>query len=332
MPSNRGFVSCLSIFMMFFILITSGCKQHYSLKSTWLDKEVTIDGVDKEWNDTRRYYDEKSKTRIGIYNDNENLYIRLVVMDSGIQMSIQRRGLTMWLCKTGKSETVWGLRYPFGAQGLEEDAEFGGFNKPEGPREIRKNDSEQQNQQIHEAMKDRWEQGGPVESADAQGPPGIPPFGDFEHNDLDMPSHDVYLILDPEKEREETLLSDEIGDLGVFCKFTQKRGAGMVYEIKIPLVQSEKTPYAAQLSPKQIVSIGFITEKISGGGKHKKDGKVGGPGGGGPGGGGMGGGGRGGGGMGGRPGMGKGPMGGSRAEAIEFWANIELSSNPVLKK
>ncbi len=300
MQLNRVPVSYLSILMMLFLLITSGCKQQYSLKSTWLDKEVTIDGIDKEWDDTRRYYDEKSNTRIGIYNDNENLYIRLVAMDPGVQMSIQRRGLTMWLCKTGKSESAWGLRYPSRIQSPEKVSEHGEFDKA----------------------------GEPGEPNNRPRPPEKTPFGDNDRNDLNQPNHDVYLILDPEKEQEEILLSDEIDNFGIFCKFTQRKGVGTVYEIKIPLNQSEKTPYAARLSPKQIVSIGFITEKISGGGNRKKGGKGGGPGGGGRGGG-MGGGGRVGGGMGGRPDMGSGPMGGSQAEAIEIWANIELSSNPV---
>ena len=123
------FYQILLIPIMFFLLITSGCKQQYSLESMWLDKEVTIDGIDKEWDDTRRYYDEKSNTRIGIYNDNEYLYMRLVAMDPGIQMSIQRRGLTMWLCNAGKGETVWGLRYPFRAQGLERGSEIMFFLK-----------------------------------------------------------------------------------------------------------------------------------------------------------------------------------------------------------
>lgn len=104
---------------------------------------------------------------------------------------------------------------------------------------------------------------------------------------------------------------DEMGDFGIFCEFSRRRGTGMIYEIEIPLNQSEKKPYPARLSPKDIVSIGFITEKMAGERRRDKGekGRRGRDGGGPPGGGGMGsglpGGGMGGGGWGGGP-----PMGG----------------------
>lgn len=277
-------------------MIAGGCKQQYSLKSTWLDKEITIDGSDKDWNENRRYYDEKSNTRISIYNDNDSLYICLNSMGPGIQMSIQRRGLSMWLCKTGKSEKVWGLRYPYMAQDLEGEAGFDGFGEPGGPKERGENHNEQQKQQ------------------------------------------NIFLILNSEEELGKTYSSDEIENFNIFCGFSQKKGAGLVYEIKIPLIQSEKTPYAARLSPKMTASIGFISEKVPGEKSRKKDGMGhGGPGrvgvdGGDPGHGGMGVGGPGRSGMGGRPDMNRGFMSGPRVESIEVWVNIELSPNPFLKK
>jgi hypothetical protein len=81
-----------------------------------------MDGSDKDWADSSRHYDEKTNSKTAIYNDNDSLYIYLVPMNPDIQMSIQRHSLTLWLCKTGKREKVWGLRYPFLPQGI---ARFG---------------------------------------------------------------------------------------------------------------------------------------------------------------------------------------------------------------
>ena len=332
MRCNRIQVCCVSLFLMS-LLTAFGCKRPYSLESTWLDKEIVIDGSDRDWKGSRRYYDEKSNTRISIYNDSDSLYLCLDVMDPGIQMSIRRHGLTLWLCEPGKSKEVWGLRYPFAAAGMEDESAPGG------------NDNADRRGRLHEAG---GAEGGPSGAAippEGQGPPGNPPAGDLGRIASFGPVSETFLIFDSEKEPGPTLSSDEIGEFGVFCQFAMKRGAGMIYEIRLPLDRSDKTPYAARLSSRRIASIGFVTGKVSrergdgkggmGGGPSGGAGSGGGrPGYGGPAFSGSGGGGPGGGGPGGGGppdgGMGRGAMGGGRrVEAMKLWANIVLAQNPA---
>jgi hypothetical protein len=296
-------------------LLLNGCKKPVDLQSKWIDGEIVIDADDHDWKDYPFYYDEKTRSCIGLYNDNENLYICFQTMDEDVQRQITRQGLLVWFNQTGDKEKQLGISYPLGRQ-------------PGGP-------------------------GGPMdESSGMPGPPperssdvsGYPP--NMESGDKKRPPKRTFGQGLESMEMLEILLSEDVtgfsydpqraAKIGIHARCKIDERGRFVYELKMPLMKTEKTPFAIATSAVKNIGIGFMTvevKKRSGGGM----GRGGGPGGGGPGGGmpggGMPGGGMPGGGMpgGGMPGGGMdgGPGGGigSGGGDLEIWTNVTLASS-----
>ena len=100
----------------------SGCKKPVNLQSEWLDTQINIDGNDIDWKEYPFFYDEQTRTDIGLYNDDKNLYLCFLNMDKDIQNQILRKGLYIWFNKTGGKEKELALCFPEG----------GGFGSPGG--------------------------------------------------------------------------------------------------------------------------------------------------------------------------------------------------------
>ncbi|MDQ2793084.1 MAG: hypothetical protein M3Y12_03630 [Bacteroidota bacterium] len=73
----------------------------------------TTDGQPDDWADSLRY-DPTSKLQYQVLNDSRTVYVRLKVADQGTQARVLRRGLTIWLDTTGRSQHQFGVRYPLG--------------------------------------------------------------------------------------------------------------------------------------------------------------------------------------------------------------------------
>lgn len=58
------------------------------------------------------YYDSEAKMLYGISNDQENIYVKLKVVDQLTQIKIIRRGLTFWMDTIGKSKEQMTIRCP----------------------------------------------------------------------------------------------------------------------------------------------------------------------------------------------------------------------------
>jgi hypothetical protein len=264
MRSNLKFYGCLMFFLMVSFSLFSGCNEPAPLQSKWADKDIVIDANDDEWKDINQYNDEKTKTTIGVLNDESNVYMCLTTSDLEILNSFIKSGFIIWLNGTGAKDKQLGIRFP-----VVEQAGSGGKGAPGGP----------------------GANGGP-------GGPGGP--GEQGGSSVDVSQ---LKILTSEKDKGTLFKVDELAKKGVSARIAM-RDAKLVYELKMPLNKTEVTPYAVEPSAAHNIGAGFMiysTAKksasgISGfGGGIDMSGSSSGGGGGGPGGGGGGPGGGGGG-------------------------------------
>jgi|GEM_PF-3684132 hypothetical protein len=91
-------------------LLLYGC-ENVELTSNWLDKEITVDGNDADWKNSMTFL-ENTRAAIGIYNDDEYLYVSICPWDTRRQNQIISKGLIVWIDPTGNYEKVFGVCYP----------------------------------------------------------------------------------------------------------------------------------------------------------------------------------------------------------------------------
>ncbi len=73
-----------------FVVIMAGCNDT-ELQSTWRDREIVIDGSDAEWQGNS-YLFQKTKTTLGMCNDEHYMYLCLVVSDRQTERQMTGRG------------------------------------------------------------------------------------------------------------------------------------------------------------------------------------------------------------------------------------------------
>lgn len=330
-----GFLGCI---MVLGLLLAGGCKRTVAVNSRWASEKIVVDGQDSEWRAGGLYYIEEANTKIGIRNDAHSMFFCLIFKDEAIQQQILQRGFTLWVCRDKKKDKLWGLRYPVGGEGsgnMGGPEGLGGRGAPNGPGEAPPAGGDGGRGQGDASTAPPGGSGG--------GPEGKEPGS---QSDRFFTFSNDFELLSSEDDSGETIRSEDLAAFGIEGKYSQQRESGLVYEVKIPLNKTEKTPYALVPSKKGGYLIGFLSEKAdsqSMGGGMSGGGTDGGMGGGGMGGGmggmnfsDMGGGGMGGGDMGGGRGgdmgggdMGRGGTNGSTgASSIELWAKIKLATGP----
>jgi hypothetical protein len=279
-------------FLLFFILLSlfSRCT-NLEMDSLWLNRVITIDGSDVEWENAKAYV-EKANVSIGAFNDGEFLYLCLLSMDRRIEGQIMRRGLTVWFDPKGGKDKSFGIHFPLGfhGRGMKSDVtDWKDLPPGEGT------------------------ESGTTDREDSKS--GLDPFVlMFQESQSEME------ILDPGKK--DRLRMAVNGAQGVDVKTGLANGR-LVYELKVPLVKKEGFPYAVGIGAKKTVSVGFETPESSArvGPERMR----------GPYGGGMrpeaeGGMGFGGGGMGGHGMRRGGGKGFSATEPLQFWVKVHLAS------
>ena len=110
---------CVSLpFLAGIIMLTVptlvGCGS-VEVSSTWRDREVSIDGVDAEWQRAVMYVQDKN-VAIGLLNDEEYLYICLSTVDSWRIRQMMGSGLTLWFDPDGGKDKTFGINFPLGMQ------------------------------------------------------------------------------------------------------------------------------------------------------------------------------------------------------------------------
>ena len=276
------------------VLLLCGCNSP-ELHSKWRDREITIDGTDSEWEDCRLYYDEETRTALGVYNDDRHIYIALATGDRMLQRKIFGLGMHTWFNLVGNKDRDLGILFPTGLMGkyIPGEREFG--------RRTGKGGSFGSGREPSGGAADQW----------------VP---------LEMESPDLEIHI-PEKGYENNILLEEAGAYG-FEAQVRHQGDRLVYELKLPLIENGFMPDLVVGAGTGRIGIGFMTKAFdrtamkgtagergpTGRQRGGRGGGMGGPGGG------MGGlgGGKGG------PGKGVRDMG----QAYELWIKVALAERP----
>jgi hypothetical protein len=91
------------------------------LDSHWLDRNITIDGDDSDWQDLK-WYVKDWPVDIGIANDADFLYVNLSTADRSLQRQAIMRGFELWVDPGGGKGRVLGVRYPLGMAGRDRES------------------------------------------------------------------------------------------------------------------------------------------------------------------------------------------------------------------
>ncbi len=103
----------------FVILCGEACRSH-SFQSRWCDRQINIDGDDRDWWGALRYL-EKWDISVGILNDEEHVYACLVSANREFRSRILRGGLIVWFDPRGGRGKDFGIRYPIGTSPESDD-------------------------------------------------------------------------------------------------------------------------------------------------------------------------------------------------------------------
>ncbi|ACF13141.1 hypothetical protein Ctha_0672 [Chloroherpeton thalassium ATCC 35110] len=280
------------------VAIGSGCSGTELIQSSRTADSVAIDGNDAEWRTHMKYFEDE-KIAVGVKHDDENLYVCIGTQDKSTSQQLTRTGLTVWFDAEGGSNEAFGVHFPVGQQG--------GMMPPQGQMPDRS--TEKQSSSTSSMDK-------PLERK----------FAKQQQDELEL-----YTCSDDQKDT----LRINFKDLKGIKVCTGEAKGAFVYELQVPLQQSEAHPYAIGSDGKNPIGIGIITDEqpeMPSGGMGGSGGGMGGPGGGmgAPPSGGMGGAPPSGG-MGGPGGGMGGPGGGGRpgqmqedSVEIELWLTAEL--------
>ncbi len=102
-----------AVFAIILIVCTSffsGCNEP-ALESQWCDREIVADGKGYDWRDSDQYYDKDKRTRVGILNDENYLYVFLSTHDRMMKRQIKALGMTVWFDLEGGEEKKFGIRF-----------------------------------------------------------------------------------------------------------------------------------------------------------------------------------------------------------------------------
>jgi hypothetical protein len=109
----------LTVFLSLFMLMNCSTLE---LESTWKDRDIILDGKDGDWLGAK-YYFEGLSISVGLINDEQHLYVSMMTENPMIRAQIMRQGLTVWLDPEGGKNKTFGIKFPLGRQGDEQESE-----------------------------------------------------------------------------------------------------------------------------------------------------------------------------------------------------------------
>jgi hypothetical protein len=101
-----------ALLLVLLLLLLPGCSS-IVLESRWNEGQTAIDGIGAAWKDTLVALDDQ-KTFLGVLNDTDYLYIRIVTTNRDLEGQIIRQGLTWWFDRDGGEKKRSGVRFPLG--------------------------------------------------------------------------------------------------------------------------------------------------------------------------------------------------------------------------
>jgi hypothetical protein len=209
-----------SFIILFLSLLISlaGCRM-IELQSQWRTKEIVVDGMNSEWHESLLYI-EKLGILLGFLNDQDALYACLTVSDPFQRARILREGLTVWFDPSGGNKKIWGIRFPIG-RGEKLDREKRGGEREPFPEDPIMTGGEPDQEVLQETLKKSLAE--------------LEIIGPGQTESKRMP----------------------VGEAkGIEISLVPSSGL-LVYELKIPLVQSEQQPYALGAQPGKAVGLGI---------------------------------------------------------------------------
>lgn len=79
--------------------------------SSWNEGNITVDGDQSDWTNKLKYIEDE-RAAVGVFNDDDNLYLCLTTDDRGKIMQILNLGMTLWIRPDKDNEKTFGIRYP----------------------------------------------------------------------------------------------------------------------------------------------------------------------------------------------------------------------------
>jgi uncharacterized membrane protein YgcG len=111
-PETTKIVSLL-IFILAAILLT-GCNT-VELQSQWTEP-IPMGNSDTDEPHNASYFDEDSRLRVSIMNNDDTLYIQLVTRSQATKMLFLRAGFTVWIDTSGEAIKNFGILFPVARQ------------------------------------------------------------------------------------------------------------------------------------------------------------------------------------------------------------------------
>lgn len=223
----------LPLLLFFALTLFSSCGGK-KLESSWLDREVIIDGKDIEWQGARVILEDASMG-LGLMNDAENFYLTLSLTNRMVQMQVLRNGFTVWLDSQGGKKKKFGIRFPLGLQEFADQRGEGPLGMgPEGMSGMRgrmggMGDRKQQDPRQLEAMFDRL----------------------IENRELEILGSEETPL------RRYSLIESQEVKLGI----TFENGR-LVYELQVPLAKADALSLGIGTTPGKVFGLGLETPEM----------------------------------------------------------------------
>ncbi len=97
----------LPLLVVFYV--TACSPQKYM--STWNEDKIIVDGDQSDWGGKLKYLEDE-RAAVGVFNDNETLYLCLTTDDRGKIMQMLNLGMTLWIIPDNDNIKTVGIRYP----------------------------------------------------------------------------------------------------------------------------------------------------------------------------------------------------------------------------
>ena len=210
----------LSFILILLICFLVGCEL-FEVESKWRDRDIVIDGKSGDWLNAMLYFEEE-RISLGLLNDENFMYVCMIVDDPFIRGQIVRQGFELWFNPKGSKKKVFGIKFPIGMLEAEMPSE-----ETEAKRiPLKPSRSEQEPENIGQALRRQ--------------------MGELE-------------ILGPGKDESLKMPVEKAG--GIEVKIDVASGM-IVYEIKVPLLQSEESPFAINAKPGDLIGVRLETPKM----------------------------------------------------------------------
>ena len=102
----------LSFILFLFTFFLAGCGL-FEMDSKWRDRAIAIDGKSDDWLNAMMYFEEE-RISLGLLNDENSLYVCMIVDDPFIRGQIVRQGFELWFDPRGGKKRVFGIKFPIG--------------------------------------------------------------------------------------------------------------------------------------------------------------------------------------------------------------------------